>query len=69
MNFLDSLLAQKVNKAQREKTKKYIHFNKMESPIPGEEEGGEACSSEFVLESPATVRQAELEGGRNCFWH
>ena len=41
----------------------------MESPVPGEEEGGEACSSEFVLESPATVRQAELEGGRNCFWH
>ena len=39
---------------------------RMESPGPGEEEleGGEACSSEFVLESPASVREFEQKKGQ-----
>ena len=57
MNFSDSLLASTVNS---------ILCSRMESPGPGEEEveGGEACSSEFVLESPATVREFEQKKGQ-----
>ena len=57
MNFSDSLLASTVNS---------ILCSSMESPGPGEEEveGGEACSSEFVLESPATVREFEQKKGQ-----
>ena len=40
----------------------------MESLEPGEEEGGEcqeaSCSSEFVLESPASVREFEQKKGQ-----